>query len=252
MNTFSLQGKVMVITGASRGIGRGLVSYFIRQKAKVVAIARNERRAAELREDLAGNEEDAAVYALDVCDVPAIEPVFDKIMRDFGAIDILVNNAGLGNPIPALDVTQADWDEMINLNLRGAFFCSQAAARYMIKRKNGRIVNMSSQISVVANENESVYCASKGGLNQMTRVMALEWSPYGVTVNALCPTFTYTPGTAERLDTPSFRDAVLAKIPRGRLGTIEDIGSAIHYLCADSSDMVNGAIMMLDGGWTIV
>ncbi|MDR2514135.1 MAG: SDR family oxidoreductase [Christensenellaceae bacterium] len=252
MNTFSMEGKIVIVTGASRGIGRGLVSYFIKQGARVLAMARNEQRAALLREELKAAGENAQVYALDVCDVPSIQPVFDQIVKDHGRIDVLINNAGTGKPMPALEVRLEDWDELMNLNLRGAFFCAQAAARHMIATGKGRIVNMSSQISVVANENELVYCSSKGGLNQMTKVCALEWGKFGVTVNAVGPTFTYTPGTAERLDTPAFRDQVLRNIPRGRLGTIEDIGSAIQFLAADSSDIVNGHILMTDGGWTIV
>jgi NAD(P)-dependent dehydrogenase (short-subunit alcohol dehydrogenase family) len=157
----------------------------------------------------------------------------------------------MGHPVPALEVTQEEWDNMMDLNLRGAFFCAQAAAKHMLPRKCGRIINISSQISLVANQDEVVYCASKGGMNQMTRVLALEWGKEGVIVSAVAPTFTYTPGTAERLDTPAFRDAVLAKIPRGRLGTIEDIASAVHYLASDSADMANGEVLVIDGGWTI-
>lgn len=252
MSVFDLQDKVMVITGGANGIGRGLVSYFIKQGAKVAVIDRNEAVAEKLRDDLKQNGESASVYALDVRDVPAIQPVFDKIAEDFGHIDILVNCAGMGNPIPAIDVTQKDWDDMMTLNLRGTFFCSQAAARHMLPRKYGRIISISSQISLVANQDEVVYCASKGGMNQMIRVLALEWGKDGVIVSGVAPTFTYTPGTAERLDTPSFRDSVLARIPRGRLGKIDDIASAIHYLSSDEADMANGSILVIDGGWTIV
>ena len=141
---------------------------------------------------------------------------------------------------------------MMNLNLRAAFFCAQAAARHMLPRGYGRIINMSSQISVVANQDEVVYCASKGGLNQVTRTLALEWGGAGVIVTGVAPTFTYTAGTAERLDTPNFRDAVLAKIPRGRFATIGDIGAAVQYLASDVGDMANGSTLMVDGGWTIV
>jgi NAD(P)-dependent dehydrogenase (short-subunit alcohol dehydrogenase family) len=122
----------------------------------------------------------------------------------------------------------------------------------MLARGRGRIVNISSQAAVVAIDGEAVYCASKGGLNQLTRCLALEWSARGVTVNAVGPTFTYTPGTRERLDDPEFRAAVLARIPRGRIGDIEDIARAVQYLAADGADMVTGAFLQVDGGWTIV
>lgn len=242
----------MVVTGGTNGIGRGLVDYFIEQEAVVVAIGRNEHSAEKLRKELKESNSKAYVYVLDIRDVPSIEPLFNQIVKDFGRIDILINCAGMGRPIPAIDVTQEDWDYMMNLNLRGTFFCSQAVAKHMLPNKYGRIINISSQISLVANEGEVVYCASKGGMNQMIRVLALEWGMHGVIVSGVAPTFTYTPGTAERLDTPSFRDSVLSRIPRGRFGTINDIASAVHYLASDNADMASGSILVIDGGWTIV
>lgn len=248
MNTFSLEGKIMVITGGTNGIGRGLVDYFMEQGCTVIAIGSREETVAKLKAEKPGI--DARV--LDVRKVPGIQPVFDAIAADYGRIDILINCAGMGHPIPAIDVTEDDWNTMMDLNLRGAFFCAQAAARHMLPRKYGRIINITSQISLVANEGETVYCASKGGMNQMTRVLALEWGKEGVIVSAVAPTFTYTPGTAERLDQPEFRASVLSRIPRGRLGSIEDIGSACHYLASDNADMASGHVLVIDGGWTIV
>jgi NAD(P)-dependent dehydrogenase (short-subunit alcohol dehydrogenase family) len=147
-------------------------------------------------------------------------------------------------------VTEADWDEMMAVNLRGLFFTCQAAARGMLARGSGRIVNMSSQASVVGIENHAVYCASKGGVNQLTRVLALEWSPRGVTVNAVAPTFIYTPGTKERLDDPAFRDKVLERIPAGRVGTIDDVAAAVIYLASPAGGLVTGSVLTVDGGWT--
>lgn len=252
MNTFSLQGKIMVITGGTNGIGRGLVDYFVDQGCTVIAIGSREETVAKLQAEFTANGSQIDARVLDVRQVPQIQPVFDAIVSDYGHIDILINCAGMGNPIPAIDVTEDDWNSMMDLNLRGSFFCSQAAARHMLPRKYGRIINISSQISLVANEGETVYCASKGGMNQMTRVLALEWGKEGVIVSAVAPTFTYTPGTAERLDQPEFRASVLSRIPRGRLGSIEDIGSAVHYLASDHADMASGHVLVIDGGWTIV
>jgi NAD(P)-dependent dehydrogenase (short-subunit alcohol dehydrogenase family) len=249
---FSMRDKVVVITGASRGIGQGLARYFAEQGARVVALARDaaglEALAGEIR--AAGGQ--CLARALDLRDVAAVRAVFDAIAAELGGIDVLVNNAGMGHPVPALEVTEADWDAMMSLNLKGTFFCAQAAARHMLARGRGRIVNISSQAAVIAIDGESVYCASKGGVNQLTKSLALEWSRGGVTVNAVGPTFTETPGTRERLDDPAFRAGVLANIPRGRIGTIEDIATAVQYLAADSSDLVNGAFLLVDGGWTIV
>jgi NAD(P)-dependent dehydrogenase (short-subunit alcohol dehydrogenase family) len=249
---FGVKGKIVVITGASRGIGRGLAAHFAERGAHVAAAARDLAGLKALAAEIGSSGGLCSAYALDIRDAPSIGPVFDTIAADLGGIDVLVNNAGMGKPIPAVDITEADWDEMMSLNLKGAFFCAQAAARHMLARGRGRIVNISSQAALVAIEGETIYCASKGGLNQMTKVLALEWSKRGVTVNAVGPTFTYTPGTAERLDEPEFRAGVLAKIPRGRIGTIGDIAAAVQFLAADGSDMVNGAFIPVDGGWTIV
>jgi len=249
---FSMRDKVVVITGASRGIGQGLARYFAEQGAQVVALARDAARLEALAREIRATGGQCLARVLDVRDVAAIRSVFDAIAAELGRIDVLVNNAGMGHPVPALEVTEADWDEMMSLNLKGTFFCAQAAARHMLARGLGRIVNISSQAAVIAIDGESVYCASKGGVNQLTKSLALEWSKGGVTVNAVGPTFTYTPGTRERLDDPAFRAGVLANIPRGRIGTIEDIATAVQYLAADSSDLVNGAFLLVDGGWTIV
>lgn len=251
-NPFNMTGKTMVITGGTNGIGKGLVEYFAGQGAVVAAVGSRPESAENLRKELHSKNLSASVYHMDIRDVSQIEPVFTQIVSDLGHIDILVNCAGMGNPIPAVDVTLEDWNTMMDLNVRGTFFCSQAAARHMLARKYGRIINITSQLSVVANENEAVYCASKGAVNNLTRALAYEWGKDGVIVNAIAPTFTYTPGTAERLDTPAFRDSVLSRIPRGRLGTIEDIGAAVQYLCCDHSDMASGTVLFIDGGWTIV
>jgi NAD(P)-dependent dehydrogenase (short-subunit alcohol dehydrogenase family) len=156
----------------------------------------------------------------------------------------------MGRPIPAVDITENDWDEMMSLNLKGLFFCCRAAGRIMLRQGRGKIINMSSQASVIGIPGEAIYCASKGGVNQLTKVLALEWSSRGVNVNAVGPTFIYTPGTAERLDTPDFRDKVLAQLPIGRVGTIDDVAGAVIYLASAASDMVSGSLLLVDGGWT--
>ncbi|MCR5371095.1 MAG: SDR family oxidoreductase [Clostridium sp.] len=252
MNTFSLKDRVMVITGGTNGIGRGLADYFTEQGVRVVALGSREETVEKLVEEYRAKGKEIDSRVLNVRRVPDIEPVFQKIYEDYGRLDILVNCAGMGHPIPAIQVTEEDWDTMMDLNLRGAFFCAQAAAKIMLPAHYGHIINITSQISMVANEGEAVYCASKGGLNQLTRVMALEWGKEGVLVNAVAPTFTYTPGTAERLDQPEFRASVLSRIPRGELGTIGDVAAAVHYLASDCANMASGTILVIDGGWTTV
>jgi NAD(P)-dependent dehydrogenase (short-subunit alcohol dehydrogenase family) len=186
----------------------------------------------------------------DVRSVTEIRHAVSRVESELGGIDVLVNNAGLGANHAALDVTESDWDEMMAVNLRGLFFTCQAAAYHMLARGSGRIVNMSSQASLVGIENHAVYCATKGGVNQLTRVLALEWSPRGVTVNAVAPTFIETPGTEERLDDPAFRRSVLSRIPAQRIGTIDDVAAAVIYLASPAGGLVTGSVLTVDGGWT--
>jgi NAD(P)-dependent dehydrogenase (short-subunit alcohol dehydrogenase family) len=243
---FRLDGKVALVTGASRGIGYGLAKALAEVGARVAVSARDERALAELAASTPG----AFAVPMDMRDVASIREGVAKVEQHFGRLDILVNNAGLGANHPALDVTEQDWDELMTVNLKGLFFCAQAAARGMVMRGYGRIVNMSSQASVVGIVDHAVYCASKGGVNQLTRVMALEWSKLGVTVNAVGPTFIYTPGTAERLDQPAYREGVLSRIPARRIGDISDVAGAVIYLASDAAKLVTGTCLLVDGGWT--
>ncbi len=187
---------------------------------------------------------------MDVGDVGSIRRAVDQVVAQHGALDILVANAGLGANHPALDVTEADWDDMMAVNAKGLFFTAQAAGRVMLAQGSGRIVAISSQASLVGIRDHAVYCASKGAVNQLVRVLALEWGGRGVTVNAVAPTFIRTPGTAERLDDPDYLRGVLDRIPMGKVGTIADVAGAVVYLASDAAAMVNGIVLPVDGGWT--
>lgn len=244
--SFSLEGKIALVTGASRGIGYGLSKALAEVGARLAVSARDEKLLAELASTLPGS----LVVPMDMRDVGSIRRGVAQVEQHFGRLDILVNNAGLGRNCPALDVTEAEWDELNDVNLKGLFFCSQAAAKGMIARGSGRIIHMSSQASVVGIVDHAVYCATKGGLNQLTRVMALEWSKHGVNVNAVCPTFIYTPGTAERLDRADYRENVLRRIPANRIGDISDVAGAVIYLASDAAKLVSGSCLLVDGGWT--
>ncbi|MEO5805533.1 SDR family oxidoreductase [Devosia sp.] len=247
---FSLAGKVAVVTGASMGIGYGLAKAVAAAGARVAVASRDMVRLGQLVSEIEAEGGEAAAFALDVRDVPSIGKTFAAIKDHFGSVDILVNNAGLGDNHPAEDVTEADWDTMMAVNLKGSFFVAQAAGRIMLAQGQGRIVNISSQASTVGIRDHAVYCATKGGVDQYTRVLALEWGHRGVTANAVAPTFIYTPGTAERLDQPDYLKSVLDRLPIGRVGTITDVAGAVIYLASPAGGMVNGAVLMVDGGWT--
>ena len=247
---FRLDGQVALVTGASKGIGWDLAKALAHAGASVAVAARDqeslERLADEIR--LAGGE--ALAVRLDVRDVGQISNAFGYVRDQFGSLDVLVNNAGLGANHPAEDVKESDWDEMMDVNLRGLFFACQAAGRIMLAQGHGRIINMSSQAGVVGIREHAVYSASKGGVNLLTKVLALEWSSRGVTVNAVAPTFIYTPGTAERLDQPEYLDGVLSRLPIGRVGTTTDVAGAVLYLASSAGAMVSGHVLVVDGGWT--
>lgn len=247
---FSLSGQVALITGASKGIGFGIAKALAHAGARVAVAARSRGDLDALAENIRAEGGIAEAFALDVRDVSQVQSCINAVQGSLGRLDILVNNAGLGANHPAVDVTETDWDEMMDVNLKGLFFCCQAAGRIMLQQRSGRIVNMSSQASVVGIRDHAVYCASKGGVNQLTRVLALEWSSLGITVNAVAPTFIHTPGTAERLDDPAYLQNVIARLPIGRVGTITDVAAAVIYLASPAGALVTGSVLMVDGGWT--
>lgn len=247
----NIEGHVAVVTGASQGIGWGLAKAYANAGAKVAVCSRNvtelEKLVAEIRDE--GNE--AKAYALDVTDVASIEPTIQRIHADFGRLDILMNNAGVTENHAAVDATEAAWDWIFDVNVKGAFFVAQACGKIMLEKGYGRIVNMSSQASIIGIRDYVAYCSSKGALNQMTRVLALEWAPRGVTVNAIGPTFVRTPGHEAYLDDPAYLANVLRQIPANRLGTITDVAAAAIFLSTPGAGLITGQLLPIDGGWTV-
>ena len=247
---FRLDEQVALVTGASRGIGADLAKLLAAAGARVAVAARDLTALEDLASAIEADGGSALPVIMDVTRVDEIRTAVEKVHRHFGRLDVLVNNAGLGANHPAEDITEADWDDMMSVNLRGLFFCCQAAGRLMLEQGSGRVINMSSQAGVVGIRDHAVYSASKGGVNLLTKVLALEWSHRGVTVNAIAPTFIHTPGTAVRLDDPEYLEGVLDRLPIGRVGTTTDVAGAVIYLASPAGAMVSGHVLLVDGGWT--
>ena len=250
----SLEGKVALVTGSGRGIGETLAIGLAEGGADVAVSDLNERM--EESEAVKGHIENVGrrsnSYFMDVQNIQSIQDCIDDVVRDFGQLDILVNNAGIRRRQAALDVTEEDWNAVIDTNLKGTFFCSQISARYMIPRGFGRIINIASQLAVVGGENRAAYCSSKGGIASLTQVLALEWVKHGVTVNAIGPGPTETPGLLQA-DTRS--DDELAQdlaehMPLGRRMRAEELVGAAVYLASPSAGATNGHLLIVDGGWT--
>jgi len=247
-----LQDKVVFITGAGAGIGQAIALYFAQHGAKVAVAEIVEERGRETASMIEQRGGEASFIAADVSSVGSIEQAIAQAMERFGKIDILVNNAGILEYRPFLNILEKNWDRLINVNLKGSFFCAQLAAKEMIRLGiKGSIINMGSIASELAIEFQSHYVASKGGVRMMTKGMALELAPYGIRVNAIAPGVILTDMTKEDLEEATVREEALKKIPLGRLGTPLDVARAALFLASEESDYITGSLIFVTGGFEI-
>jgi len=191
-------------------------------------------------------------FYVDVSKVESIRDFVGQVFTAYDHVDVLVNNAGYNKLKPALECTEEEWDVIHDTNLKGLFFMSQMVGRRMIERREGKIINISSQMGLVGGPLRSPYCASKGGVTMLTKSLAVEWAPYNIKVNAVAPTFTRTPLAERALQNKEFREDVLRRILLGRLAEPEEIVGAVLYLASDAANMVTGHTLAVDGGWTAV
>jgi NAD(P)-dependent dehydrogenase (short-subunit alcohol dehydrogenase family) len=248
---FSLEGKAALITGASGGIGRAVAALMGAAGARLFLNGTREEKLRTFARELAQDGIETSYMALDITRPGAPAELVSAMLAEVGAIDILVNSAGINRPQKAEEVSEENWDAVLDLNLKTLFFVCQAAGREMIQRRCGTIINISSQAGTIAIPLRAAYCSSKGGVDQLTRVLALEWAPYNVNVNAVAPTFVQTEFTAGMFKDPEFRQYVLDSIPLGRMAQPSEIAHAVLYLACDFAKIITGAILAVDGGWTI-
>jgi 2-deoxy-D-gluconate 3-dehydrogenase len=250
-----LDGKRALVTGAGSGLGQAIAIGLAQAGADVALteLPGKEEAAAQTVQAIEAAGRRALALPLDVTRLPMIGEVVDRALGHFRRIDLLVNNAGINIPRLALDVTEEDWDRVLDINLKGPFFMAQAVARKaLVPQGGGKIVNIASQNGVIGFHHRAAYCSSKAGLVNLTRVLALEWARYHINVNAVGPTFVETPLTRPMFEDRSFYEEVISRIPLGRLGRPEDIVGAVVYLASPAADMVTGHTLLVDGGWTAV
>ena len=248
---YNLEGKTALITGGSGGIGSAAAELLGQAGARVFLAGTQEEKLSQVASQLKAKSIRCSHLALDITEPGAPQRLVEAAAGEWGGLDILVNSAGINRPQKAEEVSQENWDAVLNLNLNALFWVSQAAGQKMIAQGHGRIVNISSQTGTVAIPLRAAYCSSKAAVDALTRSLALEWAPYNITVNAVAPTFVETPFVSEMFKDPDFKQYVLDSIPLGRLATTQEVAHAVLYLASDQSAIVTGHILLVDGGWTI-
>jgi NAD(P)-dependent dehydrogenase (short-subunit alcohol dehydrogenase family) len=249
-NPFDLTGRVAIVTGASRGLGRTFARALARAGADLVITSRDQERLCGTVDEIVAMGRRAVPVALDVRDQPSIARLVDRAHAAYGAIDILVNNAGCNIRKKALDVTWDDWNTVVDTNLRGPFFVAQAVARHMVPRHYGRIINIGSVTSVFGYAGLGPYGASRGGIRQLTMSLADDWGPEGITVNCLAPGWFKTDQNAVMYQDAEWVAYLTERIPMKRPGKVEDLEGAVVFLASDASAYITGQTLLVDGGIT--
>jgi len=247
---FSLIGKTALVTGASRGIGEAIAKGLAQAGADLILVSRNATLLEKVAKEIEGYGRKALPIAADIGDAEEIQGAVDIALKTFTKIDILVNNAGI-SPIlkKAEEVTLKEWEEIVRVNLTGTFFFCQAVGKMMIQQGGGKIINMVSVGAVVGFSRQIAYCATKGGILQLTKVLAIEWTRYNIQVNAIGPAYLETELTKGMRESKIISDNLLQRTPMGRFGKPEEIVGAAIYLASEASSYVTGQTVFVDGGW---
>jgi len=241
-----LANQIAVVTGAGRGIGRAIALKFANEGADVVVVSRTQENSEKVAAEIRALGKKAWAFAVDVSDSASVSAAAEKILADCGKVDILVNNAGVTRDGLLMRMSDADWDTVLDTNLKGAFLVTKAFSRAMLKARSGRIINISSVIGLIGNPGQSNYAASKAGLIGFTQSCAREFAGRNITVNAIAPGFIQTDMTADLKE--EMKAALLQQIPLGRFGEAEDIAGAALYLASPAARYVTGQVLTVDGG----
>ncbi len=242
-----LSNKVAIVTGASRGIGKSIAENLILQGVKVAIISRNLEDLNKIKDNL--NSENVVCFECNITDYNQFESVVNQIYKKWNKIDILINNAGITRDKILLRLSEADWDDVINVNLKGYYIASKLVAKYMLKNKLGKIINISSVIGQIGNSGQSNYAASKAGVEGMTRSLAVELGSRNININCIAPGYIKTDMTKNLND--NIINNMKQNIPLNKLGTSQDIANLVSFLCSDLSSYITGQVINVDGGMTI-
>ncbi len=243
---FGLQGRVALVTGAGRNLGRAIALSLAEAGADVAVTSRTLSEIRVVEQEIREKGRRGLAIPMDVTELNQVERTIQKVVSEFGRIDILVNNAAMRSLKSILEISEAEWRSVIDTNLTGAFFCCKAVGPFMIQQGEGRIINISSRIGLQGMMNRAVYCASKGGLIQLTRALALEWAPYNILVNSVAPGLMKTPETIKAL-----REGRASEIPLKRAGDPEEIAPLVVYLASEACTYMTGEVILIDGGWAV-
>jgi NAD(P)-dependent dehydrogenase (short-subunit alcohol dehydrogenase family) len=248
---FSVRDQNVLVTGAGRGIGRVLALAFADRGANVIAAGRTLTDLESTARELRSRGQRALAVPVDVQSVESVDALVQTAAREFGRLDVLINNAGIYVNRPAIELTEAEWDQMCDTNVKGVFFCARATSRVMLRQGRGRIINVSSALARVAQEGYACYGANKAAVEQLTRVLALEWAHAGITVNAIAPTTTEVTERPARLRTAEALARAERNIPLGRYGQPTDLIGAAIYLASSASGFLTGQTLTVDGGFSL-
>jgi NAD(P)-dependent dehydrogenase (short-subunit alcohol dehydrogenase family) len=251
LDCFNLNGKVALVTGGSKGLGAAMAGALARAGADVVVTSRHlEEGRATAEEIRKKTDRRTLALAMDVANRDQVDEGVAHVERQFGKIDILVNNAGINIRRPVEEISDEDWHTVIDTNLHGVMHCARAVSRGMLERRWGRVINVASTLGFVAIAHRGAYAASKGGVVQLTRVMALEWASRNVTANALCPGPFLTDINIPVVNDAEAYERFIRSVPLGRFGQPDELGGAVVFLASEASSFMTGTTLLIDGGWT--